>query len=251
MADTGPNYPRGPLPGSNGIGIFTIGISPIGTIPGFDYWRTVISQYANSPILTTLIGNIFDYLDQTGNFDAFFDLVMNVDTAQGYGLDLWGRIVNVNRTLQVPAGSWLGFNEALPGSFGFGQEPFYAGTTLTNNYVLTDPAYRTLILVKAAANITDGSIPSINRFLMTLFPNRGNAYVTDGQPIGDYFGFEESGNAIGFNQSSFYDGETIRTMSMEYVFTFELAPYELAIVQQSGALPKPTGISASVQILVP
>jgi len=86
---------------------------------------------------------------------------------------------------------------------------------------------------------------------MTLFPNRGNAYVADGQQVGDYFGFQEAGNEIGFNQAPFYDGETIQTMTMEYVFTFELAPYELAIVQQSGALPKPTGVSASVQILVP
>ena len=48
-----------PAPGSNAIGTFIIGASPIGDIPVFDPWQTVISQYANSPILTTLI---FDFV---------------------------------------------------------------------------------------------------------------------------------------------------------------------------------------------
>jgi hypothetical protein len=55
MTDTGPPYPR-PVPGSaNGIGTFQIGISPIGVMPAFDAWTTVISQYANSPILDAMI----------------------------------------------------------------------------------------------------------------------------------------------------------------------------------------------------
>lgn len=249
MADTGPQYPKGPLPGSNGIGLFTIGVSPIGDIPAWDVWQTVISQYANSPILTRLIENIFAYLDQTANFQAFFDLVQNVDTAEEYGLDCWGRIVGVNRVLQVNAGNWFGFEEATPGSYTFGQGSFYSGASLTSNYSLSDEAYRTLIFAKAAANITDGSIPAINRILMTLFPHRGNAYVTEGSHAGEWFGFAESVNAQGFNQAAFYSGSAIPTMTMSYVFEFQLSPVELAIVQNSGVLPKPTGVQASVVIL--
>lgn len=246
---SGPEYPRGPLPGSNGIGVFQIGVSPIGQLADFDVWTTIISQYANSPILTRLIENIFAYLDQTRDFEAFFDLIMNVDTAEGYGLDVWGRIVGVNRVLQVPSGAWFDWEEALPGSYGFNQAPYFSGTSLTSNFRLSDQTYRTLILTKAAANITDGSIPAINRILMTLFPNRGNAYVTDGRSFPEWFGFDEAGNSSGFNQDGFYSGQTVGSMEMTYTFTFPLSPVELTIVQSSGVLPKPTGVSATVVIL--
>jgi hypothetical protein len=249
MVDSGPPYPRPAAGIPNGIGQFEIGVSPIGTQEGFDVWTTVISQYANSPILTDLILNIDAYLDQTANLEAFFDFVMNLDTAQGHGLDVWGRIVGVNRVLQVQVGDWFGFDEAMPGVGTFGQSAFYSGAPLTSNFTLSDQAYRQLILAKAAANITNGSIPAINRILMGLFPNRGNAYVAEGQQSGQWFGFAESVNAQGFNQASFYSGATISTMTMTYVFEFQLSPVELAIVEQSGVLPKPTGVSASVVIL--
>lgn len=250
MADSsGPPYPRPPAGVPNGIGQFEIGISPIGDVPHFDIWRTVISQYANSPILTALIENVFAYLDQTANIDAFFDLIMNLDTAQGYGLDVWGRIVGVNRVIQIAVGNWFGYEEALPGSYTFGQGPYYSGETLTDNYALSDQWYRQLILAKAAFNITDGSIPAINRILMNLFPNRGNAYVTEGIQGGQWFGFAESQNAQGFDQAPFYAGQSVPSMIMTYTFAFPLSPVELAIVQQSGVLPKPTGVSASIVIL--
>lgn len=214
---SGPDINR-PRFGSNAIGSFIIGISPIGSIPSFDFWQTVISQYANSPIITQLISNFDSYIDQTVNLDAFFDLVWNVDTAQGWGLDVWGRIVGVTRTLNIAnAQQYFGFDEAGIGANPFGQQPFYAGASITNNFQLSDDAFRILILAKALANISDGSIKSINQLLLNLFPNRGNCFVTDGLD-----------------------------MSMTYTFAFNLTPVELAIVSQSGILPKPTGVSATV-----
>lgn len=250
MTESGPPYPPAPAPGSNGIGLFTIGVSPIGTIVPFDWRETIISQYANSDILVQLIENLDIYLDQTKNFDAFFDLIWNVDTAQGYGLDVWGRIVGVNRTLSVTVGDWFGFEEAGPTSEPFGQAPFYDGQTATTNYLLSDQAYRLLIFAKAAANITNGSIPAINQILLNLFPNRGNCYVTDGPKYGDYFGFQEAINASPFGQAPFYAGQAFPRMTMQYVFEFQLTPVELAIVQQSGVLPRSTGVKSSVLIIV-
>lgn len=219
---TGPPYPRyapGAGPGENAIGSFVIGSSPIGTVPPFDYWRTILSQYANSEILTTIIGDLFECLDQTANFDAFFDLIWNVDTAQGYGLDVWGRIVGVSRVLQIPvATTYLGFEEMGGAQVeGFNQAPFYAGDPVTNNYSLSDDAYRLLIFAKALANITDGSVASINRLLLSLFPNRGNCYVTDGL-----------------------------NMTITYTFAFSLTSVEFAIVSNSGVLPRPAGVSTTI-----
>lgn len=245
-------FPAEFVPGSNAMGLFTIGVSPIGTIDPFVWQDTVISQYANSARLLGLIENFDSYLDQTENMDAFFDNIWNIDTAVGYGLDVWGRILGVKRTLQVPSGRYLGFNEA--GVFavdGFNQSPFYAGAPITSNYDLTDDAYRVLLLAKALANICDGSIPAINRLLMLLFAGRGNAYVTEG--IGSdypYLGFGEalSENIMGFGQAQLYAGESFGLMQMTYTFKFQLTPVEVAIVNQSNVLPTPCGVLATIVI---
>jgi uncharacterized protein DUF2612 len=220
---TGPPYPRyapGSAPGANAIGSFIIGVSPIGTVRPFDFWTTVISQYANSPILTQLVSDFADCVDQTANMDAFFDLIWNVDSAQGYGLDVWGRIVGVGRLLTiVPTDVFLGFEEATTANAApFNQAPFYTGTQLNDNFSLADTPFRTLIFAKALANISDGSIPSINQLLLNLFPARGNCYVRDNMD-----------------------------MTMTYVFQFALSPVEFAIVANSGVLPKPVGVSFDVE----
>lgn len=246
--NTGPEYPVVNPPGSNSIGEFTIGVSPIGTIPPFDVWETVISQYANSPIITALLTGFADWIDQTQNFDDFYDMIFNVDTAQGYGLDVWGRIVGVNRTLKVSTpGAYFGFHEATD-AVGFNQAPFYSGAPLTANFILGDEAYRKLILTKAMANITSCAIPVLNQMLMTLFPHRGNCYVTEGIQQGPWFGFQEATDGLGFNQAPFYSGQTVERMVMTYTFEFALSPVELAIVSNSGVLPKPTGVKAYVVV---
>lgn len=222
---TGPPVPPDPVSGSNQIGKFSIGISPIGTISPFVFWTTVISQYANSPRLMTLIQNFDSYIDQTQNFDNFYDLIWNVATAQGYGLDVWGRIVGVSRVVLLPSANlYFGFEEAITGSVNSnpwgpgGKGAWYSGVPNTQNFALSDTAFRLLIYAKALSNISDGSIKSINQILVTLFPNQGgNAYVTDGQ-----------------------------NMTMQYVFNWALTPVQLAIVSQTGVLPKPVGVSATI-----
>lgn len=217
---SGPD-PNRPKPGSNSIGQFVIGVSPIGTIPEFDYWSTIISQYANSPVLTAIIGNFFAYADQTKNMDAFFDQIFNVATAQGYGLDVWGAIVNVSRTMRIVFDErYLGFEEATTISAEpFGQAPFYAGDPLTQNFVLADTPYRTLIYAKALANICNGSIPAINAILKTLFAGRGNCFVVDNLD-----------------------------MTIQYVFKFSLTAVELSILENSGVLPTPTGVDYEIVV---
>jgi hypothetical protein len=217
---SGPAYPPSNLPGANAIGTFAIGASSIGAIKPFDWWRTVISQYANSPILMQLIENFDDCVDQTANLEQFFDLIWNVDTAQGYGLDVWGRIVAVNRVLKIGVGPpYFGFDEGIDyqpfGTGGLG--PFYSGQQTTENYLLSDPGFRVLILAKAFSNICDGSIKSINRLLITLFGSSGKGYVVDNLD-----------------------------MTMSYVFEFKLSPVQAAILTNSGVFPKPTGVSYNI-----
>ncbi len=186
-----------------------------------DVEETIISQYGNSATITQLIRNMNGYLDPRGDFDDFFNFVWNVDTAQGFGLNIWGQIVNIGRSLTISnAPDYFGFSDALPGSYPFGEQPFYDGTgaaTGTSTYLLGDDAYRQLILVKALANISRTTAPAINQLLQNLFATRGRCYVND------------MGN-----------------MSLRYVFEFALTPYEFAIVTQSGAIPRPAGVGAII-----
>lgn len=183
--------------------------------------QTIISQYGQSSVIGQLIQNFNQYFDPTANFDAFYDLVWNVDTAVGYGLDVWGRIVGIGRVVYVAVpGLYFGFEEATTASaLPFNQGVFYNSAIITDNFSLSDTAYRTLILAKALSNISNGSIASINQILLNLFPGRGDCYCTDG---GD--------------------------MTMTYHFTFALTAVELAVISQTGVLPKPAGVASSIVV---
>lgn len=191
-----------------------------------DFERTILSQYSNSPTIRQLIQNFNAYIDPSANIDAFYNLVWNVDTAVGYGLDVWGRIVGVGRVLQLAEQDFFGMenpSNTEASGLGFNQAPFYHGEALTNNYSLLDGPFRALILAKALANISDGTIPSINQILINLFglagplPLAGNSYCTDNG-----------------------------SMTMTYTFSTALDPVTEAIVFQSGVLPKPCGVALTV-----
>ena len=216
----GPKYPHpNPVPGSNAIGTFVIGTSPIGTIPAFDWIQTLLMQYANSETIFALCNNMAQYIDPTLNLDEFYDVLWNVDTAVGVGLDNWGRIVGVERVLALPAtGTFFGFEESASSQrVGFGQAAFYGGGGSINNFTLSDDAYRPLVLAKALANICDGSTPAVNQILINLFPGIGNSYVADGLD-----------------------------MTETYTFSSPLTALQLAIVQNSGVIPRTCGVTANV-----
>jgi len=184
-----------------------------------DVERTIISQYANSATIVQLVKNMNEYVDPRADFDAFFDYVWNVESAQGFGLDIWGRIVGISRELLIPAAPlYFGFKDALPGSYPFNDQPFFDGTApATQTYKLADDAYRQLILVKALANISATNAPALNQLLQNMFAGRGRCYVND-----------------------------LGGMALRYTFEFDLTPYEFAIMTQSGALPRPAGVNASL-----
>lgn len=180
--------------------------------------QTIISQYGNSATITQLIQNMNQYLDPRADFQQFYDYIWNVETAQGFGLDIWGRIVNIARELNViDPGKMLGYSEALPGSYPFGEGVFVPDGMTTTVYRLSDDAYRQLILIKALANISACDARSINQLLQNMFAGRGRCYVND-----------------------------LGKMTMRFTFEFVLQPYEVAILTQSGALPRLAGVGALV-----
>ena len=75
-----------------------------------------------------------------------------------------------------------------------------------------------MLLAKAWSNICDGSIPAINHLLVMLFGSSGRCYVKDN---GD--------------------------MTMTYHFDFTLTALQYAILTSSGVMPKPAGVSFTVE----
>lgn len=191
-----------------------------------DFEKTIISQYGNSSRILELISNMNGYIDPSVDLNTFYSMVWDIDTAQGFGLDIWGKIVGVSRNLQVANNTgYLGFNEGETAALDyqtFGNGIFYSGP-VTGSYILSDDAYRVLIYLKALANISDSTIPSYNKLLNYLFAGRGRCYVID-------------------------EG----AMQIRGVFEFYLQPYELAILTTGAVIPRPTGVGASIiQVDIP
>ncbi|MDO9914382.1 DUF2612 domain-containing protein [Glaesserella parasuis] len=167
--------------------------------------KTIISQYANSPIITSLLKNINENLDPRADIEGFYNLIWNLDTARGIGLDIWGKIVGINRNIQVDeknqfVGSTLATEDL---------KDFAIGT----RHLMNDEMYRTMIFLKAMSNTICATAPHINKLVSSLFEKRGRAY------------FIKNG-----------------TMMARYVFDFNLTPVEKAVIISTDLLPRPTGV---------
>lgn len=209
--------------------VLSLGTPVAGTL--FDFEATVISQYANSPTILQLVNNLNQYVDQSQNFANFFNFVWNVDTAVGFGLDIWGKIVGVSRLLHIPnTTDYVGFDNGTRSppdwqSMGSDQPPYnmppvggamYTGNNATQTYLLGDDAYRQLILAKAFANITTTTAPAINQILQNLY-GPGSAWVLNTGP-----------------------------MAISYNLSFTPTAIQLAILEQSGVIPTPPGVSVVI-----
>lgn len=189
------------------------------------YAAAIMRQYVNSEKLLSLIDTFNQSVGPDKFIEDFYDLVWNIQTATTYGLNVWGKIVVIDRTLTVTENKvYLGFKQAqsippvVDDPQPFNQAPFYVrDSNVTSTVTLTDDAYRKLIMCKAMANISNCTIPEMNRMLMFMFGESGVCYVRN-------------------------DGG----MTMSYVFEFELSTVELAIVQSSGALPAPAGVTVNI-----
>lgn len=208
-----------------------------------------MKQYAASPVIQKLIEDRDSYFSTPWQ-DQFYDMIWNVDTAQGIGLDIWGRIVVIGRNVQIDTTDpTFGYYEAWAGSGSspsvpgpviinslafvmidptpagtddritpFDDAPFYEIQS-TGTVTLSDSAYRQLILAKALANISDCSIPSLNKALRYLFSGSETrrCYVT-----------------------------TNNLMDVSFIFEFPLTPVEKTLAIHAGVIPRPAGVKLSI-----
>ena len=191
--------------------------------------QTILSQYAASPTINAIVQSLNDAIDPSADIVNFYNNVWNIKTAQGNGLDIWGQILGVQRNLAIPSTNYFGFEEAVSGTTGsqpFNQAPFFSGVAATSNYAMSDTQFRQCLMVKAAANISDLSIKSINALLQAQFGvNNG----TD--PYGQAY-IQDTGG-----------------MAFVYYLNFAPSAGQIALVNSSGVFPRPAGVAVTLSHL--
>ena len=158
----------------------------------------VQSQYAGSPRMVSILEGCREHILPDADIALFYDMAFNVETAQGKGLDAWGYIVGVERTIpemEVDDG------DIVP-----------TGDMIT----LNDDGFRTLVMHKAASNIMDSTLASMNYLLKKLYPEH-TCYV---QLASQYT--EVSGTYVDNNPMEivyFFNGEDLTTTELS-VFAY-------------------------------
>lgn len=178
--------------------------------------QTIMSQYANSPRLLRIINDLWGAIDPTKFNEDYFNLIMSIPTANTQGLDIWGRIVGISRTVYFPnpEGEYFGFED---GFYPFNERPFSAAGNANDAWELADDAYRPLILIKAMANIVYATAPNINILMRAVF-NKPCYFLITGH------------------------------MQGRYVFEFYLNQFERHIIYNTDILPRPCGVDVSIII---
>lgn len=173
--------------------------------------ETIQSQYAASPTIRALAESARIRIAPDADIALFYQNIFDIATAQGVGLDIWGRILGIGRSIEVEARrEYFGFNTADYDPFD--TSPFYTGGGATERYDLSDDSYRQLLLWKAMANIATADAASLNHLLLALYP---------GQDVV----IHEWG-----------------VMALELYIFFPLLPWQRTILRNYGLLAKGAGV---------
>ena len=136
---------------------------------------TVQSQYAASPHIRALVDSFWEAINPEADINEIYEKMVDPETAEGFGLDVWGQIVAIGREFIAvdEQYKYLGFNPPPgmpnPRLNSFNNAPFYR--PVTGKVRLADDAYRTYIFIKAMINIGDSTLASINKMLAFMFPD--------------------------------------------------------------------------------
>lgn len=113
--------------------------------------QNIIWQYDNAPALKSLINSKNEYYSENLNqfWQTIVDEFLNIQTAKDWGLNLWGKILQINRIYNVN------------------------GETIT----LSTEFFRRVILGQLQLIHSNGTIPEINKYLNFIFKaDEGNNF---------------------------------------------------------------------------
>lgn len=141
----------------------------------------VQSQYGASSTIKQLLYDFRENIKPGVDIAVFYKNIMNIETASGIGLDIWGRIVGVERNIYVNDSyveyPLFGFRGGGKNANPFSQGVFYDPANVISGdrvlVTLDDGNYRRLILFKALANISTADMATINQLSAKLYEDDG------------------------------------------------------------------------------
>lgn len=118
-----------------------------------DFEKHILWQYNNAPAINSLMQSKQDWYDVNHNnyWNDYINNVLNIATANDYGLSIWGALLQIPRTFIVNG----------------------------NEETLDTEMYRNLIRARMLLLRTRATVPDINNFLKVIFGKYGSAYVID------------------------------------------------------------------------
>ena len=153
------------------------------TIQDIDYnvdlLKAILWQYEEAGALKTIIQKKQDWVNRVHSdfWSEWYRDVFNIDTANKFGLAVWGRILNISLGVDEPP---------QPGkiSFGFGSNHTNFnngnfGVLSASSQQLTLDQQRLVIRMRYFQITCRPTVPEINEFLKYLFGSQGPAYVVD------------------------------------------------------------------------
>lgn len=117
-----------------------------------NYKEFVLSQYANSPKFMALLNSFVSSIETDEDIEKFYEKIFNIMTAEGFGLDVWGKILDIPRNLVLADGDL---------------------------YHLDDDNYRFLLTIRAMSNISNCTEENLSEILTNLFQDRGDVKCFD------------------------------------------------------------------------
>lgn len=179
---------------------------------------TCLVQYEHGEVCD-LIQKLNASFDSQIDIDTFYNEIYNLKTAGSFGLDVWGRFLNVSRIVK---GDFYSTNFGFEGSglLPFNQGVFFNAkySSANNVFILDDQLYRGVLLMKFYSLFSNGSIGFINIILKSFFGERGLIYVVN-------------------------DG----TMKYKIISSFNLENWEKTLFISLQSLPVPAGVSYEIE----
>lgn len=187
-----------------------------------DLVRALLWQHDNATALRSLIESKQDWynINQSTFWANWYRDVFNIDTANDFGLAVWGRILNVGLGLQVD--STIGIPH-----FGFGiyhrnfENGNFARATSGEQALSTDQK-RLIIRLRYYQLISRGTVVEINEAMARIFGDLGQVFVRD----------------------------PLDMSKITYVFKFEPSSRIRLILDRMNLLPRPSGIGSEYVIEV-
>lgn len=130
----------------------------------------MISQYANSPVFKELNDGLTQSFNDSGVIEDWYNKVFNPKTANPYGLDMWGYILNRSREFE-----YNGVKYYLKGAQTIGGVSFTAEEM--------EELYRKVLQITAMRYVGNASIDSINNILNVVFGDQGICYCYNYAPM--------------------------------------------------------------------